>query len=75
MELHPLPGSLQPSKVDQGWSRVIRHGRRTVAEVLADARAEMELQDEAEAYRADPIGYVRAWERRRTLFGRWFGRR
>jgi hypothetical protein len=75
MDLYPLPGSLQPSRVDQGWSRVIRHGRRTVAGVLDGARAEMQLEDEVQAYREDPIGYVRAYRRRHRLWDRWFGHR
>jgi hypothetical protein len=75
MELYPLPGSLQPSQVDRGWMRSIRNGRRTVAEVLQGARAEMELEDEVRAYRADPLAYIHAYRRRHTLWGRLFSRR
>jgi hypothetical protein len=76
MDVYPLPGAPQPpSRVDEGWSRVIRHGRRTVRQVLDAARAEMELQDAAEAYRADPVGYIQAHRRRHQLWDRWFGHR
>jgi hypothetical protein len=75
MELHPLPGSLQPSRVDQGWARSIAHGRMTVQEVLERASRWMDEQDEAEAYRHDPIAYIQAWRRKHTLWGRLTGGR
>ena len=76
MELHPLlsgrPDLAQ--LVARGEvSRVYREPP-TVAEILAGALAEMETQEEAEAYRADPIAYIRARRRRNTPWNRLLGR-
>jgi hypothetical protein len=46
-----------------------------VSEVLTEALERMNAEDEAEAYRADPIAYIRAQRARTTLWGRLFGRR
>jgi hypothetical protein len=77
MELYPLDplGLARPDPVDTGWARRISQGPRTVEEVLRAASAAMDAQDEAEAYARDPIRYVAAQRRRRTLWGRLFGRR
>ena len=75
MDLHPLfvDRPPAPGPVDTGWARVIRHGPMTVEQVLDRARAEMDAQDEAEAYRRDPIAYIRA-RRPRRLIDRLLGR-
>jgi hypothetical protein len=72
MELYPLQTGLPDLAQLAARGEVSRLYRepRTVAEVLAGALAAMEAQDEAEAYRADPIAYVRAERARRTLWGR-----
>jgi hypothetical protein len=46
-----------------------------VSEVLTEALERMNAEDEAEAYRRDPITYIRAQRARGTLWGRLFGRR
>jgi hypothetical protein len=77
MELHPLDplGLARPDPVDSGWARRISQGPRSVEEVLRAASAAMDAEDEAEAYRRDPIGYITAQRARTTLWGRLFGRR
>jgi hypothetical protein len=67
VDLYPLPGTPQPGPVDAGWVQAIRRGPSTIAEVLERARLAAEAEDEAEAYRADPIAYVRAHRPRRRL--------
>jgi hypothetical protein len=46
-----------------------------VSEVLGAALEQMNAEDEAEAYRRDPITWLRAERRRHSLFWRLFGRR
>jgi len=77
VELHRLPAdaAMQADPVSAGWSRALTLGPRTIPEVLAEALARMEAEDEAERYRADPIAYIRAQRVRTTLWGRLFGRR
>lgn len=77
MELYPLDplGLHQPDPVSAGWSRALSRGPRTISEVLAEALQRMDAEDEAEAYRADPISWIRAQRARTTLFSRMFGRR
>lgn len=77
MELHPLDplGLHQQDPVSAGWSRALTRGPRTVSEVLAEALQRMDAEDEAEAYRRDPITWLRAERRRHSLFWRLFGRR
>ena len=76
MELHPLdPMGLHQDPVSAGWSRALTRGPRTVSEVLAEALTRMEAEDRAEAYRRDPVTWLRAERARRSLFWRLFGRR
>jgi hypothetical protein len=77
VELHPLDplGLHRPDPVSAGWSRALPRGPRTVSEVLTEALERMNAEDEAEAYRRDPITYIRAQRARGTLWGRLFGRR
>lgn len=77
MELYPVDplGLHQPDPVDAGWARSLTRGPRTVSEVLGEALQRMNAEDEAEAYAADPIAYIRAGRARTTLWGRLFGRR
>jgi hypothetical protein len=77
VELHPLDplGLQQQDPVAPGWSRALSRGPRTVSEVLAEALARMEAEDQAEAYRRDPVTWLRAERARRSLFWRLFGRR
>jgi hypothetical protein len=76
VELYPLdPLGLHQDPMAAGWSRALTRGPRTVSEVLTEARDRMDAEDEAEAYRADPIAYIRAQRARTTLWGRLFGRR
>ena len=76
VELHPLdPLGLQQDPVSAGWSRALSRGPRTVSEVLAEALTRMEAEDRAEAYRRDPVTWLRAERARHSLFWRLFGRR
>lgn len=73
MDLYPLDplGLAVRGPVDEGWARSIRHGPSTIPEVLARGLVErMTAEDEAEAYRADPLTYVRARRPRRRLIDR-----
>ena len=58
-----------------GWSRALTREPRTISEILTEARERMDAEDQAEAYRADPIAYITAQRSKRTLWGRLFGRR
>jgi regulator of protease activity HflC (stomatin/prohibitin superfamily) len=75
MELHPVVLPDLPQVVQRGEVTRLYRGERTLAEILADASRQMDAEDEAERYRADPIRYVTAQRSRRTLWGRLFGRR
>jgi chorismate-pyruvate lyase len=78
MELHPLFVDRPPlpvTPVDAGWARSIRQGPRTIGEVLRSASEAMDREDEAERYRADPIAYISAHQRKHRLWDRLFGRR
>jgi hypothetical protein len=72
MELFRLPAdeALRPDPVARGWARAVYRGPSTVGEVLERASRAMDEADEAAAYASDPIGYVTAQNRRRTLLGR-----
>lgn len=72
----PVDAAMQRGgQVDHGWTRAIHHGPLSIDQVLGRALAEMDAEDEAEAYRRDPLAYVAADRRKSTLFGRLFGRR
>ena len=73
MELYPLVPPDLPRPVESGWARSIRRGPRTLDEVLASARAEMDEQDRREEMERDPIAYVRA-HRPSRLLDRLLGR-
>jgi hypothetical protein len=77
VELHRLPvdAAMQAEPVSVGWSRALTCGPRSLSEVLGAALEQMNAEDEAEAYRADPIAYITAQRSKRTLWGRLFGRR
>lgn len=77
MELYRLPAdaAMQHDPVSAGWSRALTRGPRTVSEVLTEALQRMDAEDQAEAYRADPVTWIRAHRARTTLWGRLFGRR
>jgi hypothetical protein len=77
MDSYRPPGdtAMRPDPVDSGWARVIRHGPRSVGEVLRSASAAMDEQDEAEGRATDPVASIRAERSRHTLWGRMFGRR
>jgi hypothetical protein len=77
VELHPLDplGLQQHDPVSAGWSRALTRGPPTVSEVLTEALTRMEAEDRAEAYRCDPVTWLRAERARRSLFWRLFGRR
>ena len=77
MKLYPLdpPGLQQQDPVGAGWSRALSRGPRTISEVLTEALTRMEAEDRAEAYRRDPVTWLRAERARHSLFWRLFGRR
>ena len=76
MDLHRLPcdAAMHPDPVDTGWARAVHRGPRTVEQVLGAALAAMNEQDEAERRAADPVAWLRAERRRRSLFWHLFGR-
>ena len=51
----------------QGSARRIMHGPMTISGVLERGRLAMEAEDQAEAYRNDPVAWLRAHRPRRTL--------
>jgi hypothetical protein len=56
---------------EEGDARaIVRRRGRTLEEVLQAARDEMTAEDQAEEYRRDPVGYVRAHRPRRNLWQR-----
>jgi hypothetical protein len=74
MDLHPLDPLGLHRPVERGWARSITTGPKTVEQVLDGARAQMRLEDEVQAYREDPLAYVRAYRRRHRLWDRLFSR-
>jgi hypothetical protein len=75
VKLHPLLGPFADldREIAAGRARMLRQNPRTLSEVLADASAAMDAQDEAEAYARDPVGWLRANRPRRRLRDRLFG--
>ncbi len=75
MELYEVP---RPPELGQavahGQIRHLHRGPKTIAEVLAEASAAMDAQDEAERREADPVTWLRAERRKRSLFWWLFGR-
>jgi hypothetical protein len=69
----PADAAMRPDPVGSGWAHAIHRGPRSIGEVLRAASTAMDEQDEAERRAADPLTWIRA-ERRRTLWGRLFGR-
>jgi hypothetical protein len=63
----PVDLAMQNTPVDSGWCRAVSHGPKTLQEILRAASAAMDAQDEAEAYRRDPVAYFRARRGRRLL--------
>jgi hypothetical protein len=66
----PVDEAMQRDPVGSGWARALHRGPSTVGEVLERASRAMDEADEAAAYASDPVGYVTAQNRRRTLLGR-----
>lgn len=75
MELHELRPPDLSRLASAGEVRRLSRGPRTISEVLTAARTAMEAEDEAERRAADPVTWLRAERRRRSLFWRLFGRR
>jgi hypothetical protein len=73
MELHPLVPPDLEHLTRRGEVRRLYRPPRTVEEVLRDASRAMDLEDEAERYRADPVLWIRGERRKRSLFWRLFG--
>jgi hypothetical protein len=77
VELYPLPGALTGPglgrAVAEGRARVLRRGPRTLGEVLAEAAAAMDDEDQAEEYAKDPVTWLRAHRPPRNLWERLFG--
>lgn len=77
MELHRLPvdQALRGNLVDRGWARAVRRSTvPTIAQVLAEASARMDEEDEARRLAEDPLAWVRA-RRPRRLIDLLLGRR
>lgn len=74
MELHPLPGPFAElgREIAAGNIRMLHQQPRTVSEILRDASAAMDEQDQAEEYARDPVAWLRAHRPRNRLWDRLF---
>lgn len=76
MELHPLDplGLARPDPVAEGWAHRLASEPRTLDEILRSASAGMDAEDDRQERERDPVAWLRASRRRRTLWARLFGR-